>query len=196
MIKVNIIQGDITAFEGDAIVNAANVTLEGGGGVDGAIHKAAGPELKEECMNIPAIPDNPSLRCRVGDVRVTWGYDLKAKLVIHTVGPIWPVPDAPRHPGNYQQQGDPKRLLEKCVFYSILNAQVRDCETIAFPAISCGVFGGEVPVFAEVAHTVIAGKHYTPLKEIIFYLFNEKERRVFQEKWDELEKTRLAKLRP
>ena len=130
--------GDITRLEVDAIVNAANSSLLGGGGVDGAIHGAAGPELVRACRSLPEAA--PGVRCPTGEARITPGFRLPARYVIHTVGPVW-------HGG---RNGEPE-LLASCYRTSLALAREHACRTVAFPAISCGIFGYPVEEATRIA---------------------------------------------
>jgi len=132
------VDGDLTALAVDAIVNAANGTLLGGGGVDGAIHAAAGPELREACRRLPEV--QPGVRCPTGEARLTPGFRLPARFVIHTVGPVW----------RGGRSGE-ANLLARCYWNALELARQHDLRSIAFPAISCGVFGYPVPEAAAVS---------------------------------------------
>jgi O-acetyl-ADP-ribose deacetylase (regulator of RNase III) len=130
--QIEIIQGDITKLDVDAIVNAANTTLLGGGGVDGAIHRAAGPELLAECRTLGG--------CRPGEAKITRGYRLPGRFVIHTVGPVW-------KGGKHHEP----ETLANCYRNSLQLAVQNEIKTIAFPAISCGAYGYPIPEAAQIA---------------------------------------------
>lgn len=135
---IQVITADITRLRVDAIVNAANPSLLGGGGVDGAIHRAAGPRLLEACRAIPESA--PGVRCPTGAARITAGFELPARHVIHTVGPIW-------QGGGHGEA----RLLEDCYRNAVALLRAQQLRTIAFPAISCGVYGYPADQAAAVA---------------------------------------------
>jgi O-acetyl-ADP-ribose deacetylase len=130
--RIDIVPGDITKLEVEAIVNAANTSLLGGGGVDGAIHRAAGPRLLEECRCLGG--------CRPGEAKITRGYNLPARFVIHTVGPVW-------SGGNCGEA----EILANCYRNSLQLAAENEIETIAFPAISCGAYGYPIGQAARIA---------------------------------------------
>jgi O-acetyl-ADP-ribose deacetylase (regulator of RNase III) len=132
LLRVSLLEGDITKIQVDAIVNAANTTLLGGGGVDGAIHRVAGPELFAECRTLGGCP--------TGEAKITAGYHLPARHVIHTAGPIWGGGD----------QGEPE-LLARCYRNSLALATKHQARRIAFPAISCGIYGYPIRDACQIA---------------------------------------------
>ena len=135
---IEIVRGDITALNVDAIVNAANERMLGGGGVDGAIHEAAGSRLYEACLAVPEV--RPGVRCPTGQSRITPGFNLPAQYVIHTVGPVW----------RGGRSGE-ARLLASCYQSALTLARQHHLRSIAFPAISCGVYGYPLDEAAAIA---------------------------------------------
>jgi O-acetyl-ADP-ribose deacetylase len=135
---VEVVQGDITKLDVDAIVNAANERMLGGGGVDGAIHRAAGHQLYEACLAVPEV--RPGVRCPTGQSRITPGFTLKARYVIHTVGPVW------RGGGDGEAE-----LLASCYASAFELARQHQVRSIAFPAISCGIYGYPIDQAAAIA---------------------------------------------
>lgn len=169
MISIRATRGDITEFEGDAIVNAANSALAGGGGVDGAIHRAGGPTILEECRRW--VERNGPLP--TGEAMVTGGGNLPARVVIHTVGPVW-------------SQHDPetaRSLLASCYRRSLDLAAEHGCKRIAFPNISTGVFGFPKREAAEAALEAVRAWMDTgsEIDEIVFVSFNEENDRIYRE---------------
>ena len=153
--SIEIIEADITTLQVDAIVNAANETLLGGGGVDGAIHRAAGPALLAACRALPQV--RPNVRCPTGEARITPGFDLPAQYVIHTVGPVW-----------YGGERGEAYLLAGCYRAALALAAEHSVHSIAFPAISCGVFG--YPVEQAVAIALGEARAWLkPLQERVLF---------------------------
>ena len=154
MTTIEIHRGDITKLDVDAIVNAANESLLGGGGVDGAIHRAAGPELLEECRRIGGCP--------TGEARITSGYGLPARFVIHTVGPVWR--------GGADGEAE---LLGSCYRASLALAGQNGVRSIAFPAISCGVYGYPAGAAAEIAVREIRSFAAPSIERILLVCFSD-----------------------
>lgn len=151
--EIEVWQGDITTLDVDAIVNAANESLLGGGGVDGAIHRAAGPELLQECLGLGG--------CATGKAKITGGYNLRARHVIHTVGPVW-------H-GGAAGEAD---LLAACYRNSVARAAEAGCRSLAFPAISTGIFGYPAQEAAQIAvDTLRAALPGTGIEQVLLVAF-------------------------
>ena len=157
------ILADITTLHVDAIVNAANSSLLGGGGVDGAIHRAAGPELLKECRTLNGCP--------TGEAKITKGYNLPARFVIHTVGPVW-------HGGSHREG----QLLSACYRNSLRLAEANGVKFIGFPAISTGVYGYPIKEATKIAIKTV--KEYcssgTEIEEVIFCCFSEADFNLYQ----------------
>ena len=161
--RIEVRQGDITKLEVDAIVNAANTSLLGGGGVDGAIHRVAGPELLEECRKIGGCP--------TGEARLTKGYKLPAKYVIHTVGPV------------YHGKPQNAELLSNCYRNSLQLAVKNGVTAIAFPAISCGVYGYPIKSACKIAADTTCDflKEHCSVEKVIFMLFSSGDKAVYDD---------------
>jgi len=163
MNRIEIFKGNIVTLDVDAIVNAANSSLLGGGGVDGAIHRAAGPDLEFECRMLNG--------CKTGEAKITAGHRLKARHIIHTVGPVW-------RDGKHREA----ELLKDSYQNSLLVAEQNEIRTVAFPAISCGVYGFPIPQAASIAWATVSDfleTHPTPEK-VIFCCFDENVHLEFQ----------------
>jgi O-acetyl-ADP-ribose deacetylase (regulator of RNase III) len=172
MTSITTTQGDITAFDGDAIVNAANSRLEGGGGVDGAIHRAGGPSILEECrLWVAANGLLPT-----GEAMVTGAGNLPCDLVIHTVGPIWAEHD----------ERNAHQLLASCYRTSLELAVERDCKSMAFPNISTGVYGFPKEPAARTAVSTVRGwsDDNRDLESIVFMCFDEENLTIYLELLD------------
>ena len=163
--SISIIQGNITGAATSAIVNAANAEMLGGGGVDGAIHQAAGPDLLEHCKRLPAVN---GVRCPVGEARITPAGRLRARWVIHAVGP------------HYDIDPKPERLLALAYRNSLVLAQENGCESIAFPAISCGAYGYPHAEAAEISLAVCSVAEWRDL-QISFFLFSSKMAEIWRQ---------------
>jgi O-acetyl-ADP-ribose deacetylase len=168
--RMTVVQGDITKQKVDAIVNAANERLLGGGGVDGAIHRAAGPELKEECRKIGGCP--------TGEARITGGYRLPARYVIHTVGPVWQGGD----------RSEPEKLAG-CYRNALRLAAENGARTVAFPGISTGVYGYPLEDATRVAMTTVRAclEQLPAIEEVRFVTFGDQATKTAQRVLAELE---------
>jgi O-acetyl-ADP-ribose deacetylase (regulator of RNase III) len=160
--KIEIRQGDITKLRVDAIVNAANSSLLGGGGVDGAIHRAAGPELLQECRSIGGCP--------TGEARLTKGYNLPARFVIHTVGPV------------YSGRPRDKTLLTACYQNSLQLAVDNKITSLAFPAISCGVYGYPIEEACKIAVDTVCKflRTHPSIAKVMFILFSAADFKIYE----------------
>lgn len=169
--KMKLVQGDITKEDVDAIVNAANTSLLGGGGVDGAIHRAAGPDLLAECKTLRGCP--------TGDAKITKGYRLKARHVIHTVGPVY----------KNGKSGEAEKLTG-CYRRSLELAGQRGLKTIAFPAISCGVYGYPIQDASRIALRTVAQfcEAHPEIEEVRFVLFGDKDLAAYEEAFEAIKK--------
>lgn len=162
--RISLIKGDITKLEADAIVNAANSSLLGGGGVDGAIHRAAGSKLLEECKKIRKTKFPEGLP--VGQAVITLAYDLPARYVIHTVGPVY--------------KRDDISLLGECYLNSLKLAEEHNCASINFPAISAGAYGVPIGLSAKIVNETLAGFESDLIRAIGLVLFSENDYNTYR----------------
>lgn len=167
--RIELILGDITKVGTDAIVNAANKTLLGGGGVDGAIHRAAGPLLKEECRRLGG--------CETGEAKITKGYNLKAKFVIHTVGPVY-----------IDGRHNEPQLLKNCYQNSLRLALENNIKTIAFPSISTGAYGYPIREAAPIAIKTVLNflRQHNEIEKVVFVLFSQTDFNIYKEILDKI----------
>ena len=162
--KIKLFRGDITTLQVDAIVNAANSTLLGGGGVDGAIHRAAGRELLTGCRNLNG--------CKTGDAKITKGYNLPAKFVIHTVGPVW-------HGGKSEEPEKLASCYRRCLEIAVENG----VKTIAFPNISTGIYGYPKKEAAKIATQTVSAiiENNSEIKQVIFCVFDDENYEIYND---------------
>lgn len=160
--RIQVVDGDITRQQVEAIVNAANTSLLGGGGVDGAIHRAAGPELLAECRTLGGCP--------TGEAKITQGYRLSAKYVIHTVGPVW-------RGGQHQED----RLLENCYRNSLALAAAHGIRTLAFPSISTGVYGFPIERASRIAAQTVKTflEQESAIERVVFVCFGQRDYHIY-----------------
>lgn len=161
---ITVVVDDITTLHVDVIVNAANSRLMGGGGVDGAIHRAAGPKLLEACRQLPEVA--PGVRCRPGEAVITPGFDLPCRMVVHTVGPVWSGGDA-----------DEEATLRACYRNSLRLAAESGAESVAFPSISTGVFGYPPKLAARAAVSELRTSlpSATGVRRVLLCAFNDQD---------------------
>ena len=166
---IHVEQGDITKLAVDAIVNAANQVMLGGGGVDGAIHRAAGRGLFDACLKVPEV--RPGVRCPTGEARITPGFRLPAKFVVHTVGPVY----------RDGRHGEPEKLAG-CYRNSLLLAAENGCRSVAFPCISTGVYGYPIREAANIAVRavkMVLVEH--PELDVVFCCFSDRDKTIYEE---------------